>query len=257
MQVLTVANQKGGVGKSTISLNIFGYCVDNNLKSVFIDLDPQGNSSKSLSSAYPDMAKIRSFDLIASEIKTKDIKSKSSIIFNADAKLVEAEKKGDNLGINLQVLAEHYDVCIIDTPPTASYLQIRPLMLSDYVISPIELSSWSYDGSMPFLTMLSNLRKASGTKTPVFLGLLPNRVWVQSPKQKADLETIMTEPKLKQNLLGKGSFYIPIRHAYVESSETGKPVWAFKNKSSARAEGINMKKICDFILKSMNIKTGV
>lgn len=257
MQVLTVANQKGGVGKSTISLNFFGYCENENLKIVFIDLDPQGNSSKSLANAYPDLNKLRSFDLIAGDIKSQNIDTTSNVMFTADAKLVEAEDKGDNLGDSLNYLSNYYDVCIIDTPPTASYLQVRPLMLSDYVVSPIELSSWSYDGSMPFLTMLANLRNMSDTKKPVFLGLLPNRVWVQSPKQREDLKALMTEPGLKKNLLGNGEFFIPMRHAYVESSATGKPVWAFKNKSSARAEGINMKKICSFILKSMNVKVGV
>lgn len=254
MKVITIANQKGGVGKSTVAINLYNYCIEKNLKTLFLDFDPQGNSSKSLSSAYPQFASnISSFELATSQ-NSLTPEEKSSLIFTGNAKLVDTQKMSDMLEKNLQELSSKFDVCVIDTPPTASYLQIRPLMLSDFVLSPIELHTWSYDGSLPFLTMLSNLRQLSTAKKPKFLGLLPNRVWIQSPKQKADLKRLLEEPNLKKNLFGNGQFYIPNRHAYIESSSTGQAVWSFKDKSSARAEGKNIKNICNHVLKSMQVE---
>lgn len=257
MKIITIANQKGGVGKSTIAINFFNYCIENNIKTVFLDLDPQGNSSKSLINAHPSLeARNNSLELITA-CTLNNVEDKHSIVFSGNAKLVEAERKPSNLKENLRTLADDYDVCIIDTPPTAGFLQVSPLMLSDYVLSPIELHNWSYDGSLPFLTMLGNLTRLNKTKKPVFLGLIPNRVWVQSPKQRADLKKLMSDEKLSKNLFGGGEYYIPMRHCYIESGATGNPVWSFKDKSSARKEGVNIKNICNALLKSMNVKEGV
>jgi chromosome partitioning protein len=155
------------------------------------------------------------------------------------------------------LLVDEFDVCIIDTAPTASDLQIIPVIESDYVISPIELQNWSYEGSMPFLNVVANVRKQNkdkkGKDVPKFLGLLPSRVWNQSVPQRADLAKMIGSEGFAKNLLMQGKAIIPNRQCYVLAGNSGLPIWSFKKNSSARAEGVNMKFICRSIVGLMNI----
>ncbi len=72
--------------------------------------------------------------------------------------------------------------------------------------------------------------------------------------KKNDLETFKTNEGFKSNLFMKGEVVIPLREIYIKSTKTGLPVWQFKDNSSARAEGKNIKKICKEILQQMKVE---
>jgi chromosome partitioning protein len=141
---------------------------------------------------------------------------------------------------------------VIDTPPTAGFLQVIAVENSDYVISPLELHNWSYAGLNDFLRLVANLKQKNVNK-PVFLGLLFNRVWNNSPSQKEDLEKFKANESFKSNLFMNGEIVIPLREIYIKATTTGLPVWQFKDNSSARTEGKNIKKFCANILMQMKL----
>ncbi|MFW6503507.1 ParA family protein [Acinetobacter baumannii] len=252
MKIITVANQKGGVGKSTLSMHIGHFAKENNLRVLYVDLDPQGNSGPTLGKQYPNIKP--AFELFQNDFKYTDDKN-DFLIFSSqkDKRLSDLTGDNGNFKKNLSKLDKYFDICVIDTPPTAGFLQVIAVENTDYVISPLELHDWSYAGLTDFLTLVQNLKQKQVDK-PVFLGLLFNRVWKNSTSQKNDLETFKTNEGFKSNLFMKGEVVIPLREIYIKSTKTGLPVWQFKDNSSARAEGKNIKKICKEILQQMKVE---
>lgn len=256
MKTITIANQKGGVGKSTLALHLAHFAHEQGLKVVLVDLDAQGNSSSALIKAFAQN-KTLAFQLFESGFTLNPVAS-GVHVFAGDESLSDIKSNTGVFAENFAKLADYgFDLCIIDTSPTASDIQIIPVFESDYVISPIELQSWSYEGAMPFLNVVANVRKQNkasrGLDRPKFLGLLPSRVWNQSKPQKEDLEKLINNPNFVQNLVLKGKAIIPNRQAYVLAGNTGLPIWSFRKNSSARSEGVNMKNICRSIIGEMNI----
>lgn len=252
MKTLVVANQKGGVGKTTLSMHIALYAKKMGKKVCFIDLDSQGNSSSSLSKNIPQTSEKKASSLFVNGVGTVE---EEFAIYMGDKDLVKIVESGV-FADSLNKLKPHYDVCVIDTAPTASILQVAPLKICDYVLSPIELQAWSYDGTNPFLTMVQNIRRQSTNNKPVFLGLIPNRVVYSSKQQKADMKQFLANENFKNNLFGKGEFLIPNRSAYALAGAEGKAIWEYKNNSQARKEAVNMKKICQTALQTMKVLGG-
>lgn len=252
MKVIAIANQKGGVGKSTLSMHIAHFAKECNKRVLYIDLDPQGNSGLSLSKEYPESLN-ESFKLFQNNFVIPTSNTDFQIFSSKDDKRVSDINSDDGIFIkNLSLLSEHFDICVIDTPPTAGFLQVLAVENADYIISPLELHSWSYAGLNQFLNLVQNLRQQNGNR-PVFLGLLFNRVWKNSTSQKEDLEKFKSNESFKSNLFMNGDVVIPLREIYIKATNTGVPVWKFKDNSSARTEGKNIKKICQNILQQMKI----
>ena len=252
MKIITVANQKGGVGKSTLSMHIAHFAKESNLRVLYVDLDPQGNSGPTLAKQYPD-ALYPAYELFKKDCEHSNSKA-DFLIFSSkdDKRLADLNADQGNFKNNLALFAENFDICVIDTPPTAGFLQVIAVENTDYVISPLELHNWSYAGLSDVLRLVQNLKQKNVNK-PVFLGLLFNRVWNNSPSQKEDLEKFKSNESFKSNLFMNGDVVIPLREIYIKATTTGLPVWQFKDKSSARAEGKNIKKICSAILQQMKL----
>lgn len=255
MKTLTIANQKGGVGKSTLTLHLAHFAHEQGLRVLVVDLDPQGDSSSALLKAFPQShnPSVRLFN--GTEKTNKDLALQ---IYCGTSQLADIQESSASFNANMASFDAEYDLCIIDTAPTASILQIIPVEFSDYVVSPIELQNWSYEGSMPFLNVVANIRERNhathGLDRPKFLGLLPSRVWTQSSLQQADLLKMVGNEGFAKNLVMQGQAVIRNRQAYILAGNTGLPIWHFKKNSSARAEGVNMKFICRSILELMGVE---
>ncbi|RCT89703.1 ParA family protein [Acinetobacter baumannii] len=240
MKIIVVANQKGGVGKSIISIHLayffkeLGYVVN------VVDLDPQGNTSSILSNEFQNF---KASELFTQEIGTLN---QNDRIFVGDIGLSNCQ---DNIDIslfrkNMSQLASlptenQKTICIIDTAPTASTIQIAPLVVADFVVSPIEIDEFSFSGIKNISSTINNVKNQYNPKLN-FLGIIPNRVHGTSPRQKQLLAQLQAN---YGHLLLSKEISLGERQAVRDAIGKRQPVWKLKSKSKAKNEFLDMVKL--------------
>lgn len=234
MKVVVVSNHKGGVGKTAISVHLAQYLEEQAKRVLFIDLDGQGNSSKTLN-AYA--SGVLSSQLFSGEVP--DVVQEQGItLIAADPKLSDLEQapKQQVLSALRRVLPEYgdsFDYCVIDTPPGAGLRVTSALLAAQYVLSPVEMDDYSIDGITQMLQTIFGIKKQYNPEL-AFVGMLPNRLNALSVAQKAALEELLAK---------YAQFMVPAkignRSSIPEALRAGVPVWRLK-KSSAKDAGLEM-----------------
>lgn len=170
--IISIANQKGGVGKSTLAQNINAGLQLEGYNTLIIDLDPQGNLTYSMNG---ESDKGDTVDLINGN--TSDIITRTEqgdmIQYNADLTLIELNNAYHLLNA-LKGIKGAYDIVLIDTAPTLSLLTTNALTASDSVIIPVEASIYSVQG-LGQLSDTINLVKEHSNPSLNILGLVLTR----------------------------------------------------------------------------------
>ena len=167
MRVISVFNQKGGVGKTTTVVNLAAALGFNKKKVLVIDMDPQGNSTSGLGVEDPE---ITIYDVLTHEKEIKDtiIQTKSKnvdlIPANADLcgleiELLSVDKREYLLKEELPKIPENYDFIIIDCPPSLSVLSINSLVSSHSVLIPIQCEYYALEGVSQLMNTVNIIRK--------------------------------------------------------------------------------------------------
>ena len=166
--ILSVANQKGGVGKTTTSINLAAALAQKGLRTLLIDLDPQGNAS--LSFINPDDAERSIYDLLTdpqilpgdvivpSSSENLDIVCAKISLAKADAKLVGEFDSHFRLKDKLAHIRDDYDYIIIDTPPTLGVLTVNALVAATHLLVPIQSSYYALEGTDDLLDTYEKIR---------------------------------------------------------------------------------------------------
>ena len=155
-KVIVFANQKGGVGKTTTTVNIGAYMAQKGKKVLLIDFDPQGNLSSSLGISDTDqsiyeamMGEISVEQAISSSPqKGMDIISSNLNLSGATVELNKVDKK-ESLHIlkkTIEPVKSQYDYILIDCPPSLGVLTINGFIASDYVIIPLQCEYFALEG---------------------------------------------------------------------------------------------------------------
>jgi len=167
--VISIANQKGGVGKTTTSVNICASLAAVKRKCLLVDCDPQGNATTGLGF---DRLSIENglYDLIfgtapEDETITKTILSRMQLI-GATANLVGAEiemhsmdQKETLLRRSLYTLRERYDYIFLDCPPSVGFLTVNALVASDLIIIPLQCEYYALEGLSQLLKTLKAVKR--------------------------------------------------------------------------------------------------
>ena len=168
MMVIAIANQKGGVGKTTTAINLSAAIANSGQKVLLIDLDPQGNSSLS----FLDHANIDQsvYDVLTDSANTPEsIIKETSVpglsILPSRINLAKFESKviGEfdapfRLKDKIEGLTKLYDFILIDTPPTLGLITVNALVASDYVLVPIQPSYFALEGTDDLLETVEKVK---------------------------------------------------------------------------------------------------
>lgn len=148
MKIITIANQKGGVGKTTTAHALGAGLVKRKKKVLFIDIDPQGNLSHTMNigdnlNIYDLLKKTNSIDEVIIKTNKGDIIPSSILLSGAD---MEFTQIGREVLLKNALKKVIYDYIIIDTAPTLGILTINALTASDEVIIPLSADVYSIQG---------------------------------------------------------------------------------------------------------------
>ncbi len=156
-RVLAIANQKGGVGKTTATINLAAFCaVDANLQALIVDLDPQANATTGLgydtrnldATIYDALLHEADLDevILSTMIEGLHILPSSLDLAGAEIELVPALNRERKLKSRISSLKNKYDIILIDCPPSLGLLTINALTAASEVIVPVQTEYFSLEG---------------------------------------------------------------------------------------------------------------
>jgi len=168
-KIISLINQKGGVGKTTTAINIATYLAEAGKAVLLVDLDPQGNASSGLGIDVRNLEKGLYHSLVGGEhprniiMKTEssghDILPSSQDLAGAGIELVHFDNREFKLYDVLRQIRTEYDYIIIDSPPSLGLLTINGLVASDEVLIPVQTEYYALEGLSQLLQTIELVQK--------------------------------------------------------------------------------------------------
>jgi chromosome partitioning protein len=155
-RIIAVANQKGGVGKTTTSVNLSACLAEAGKKVLIVDLDPQGNTTSGLGVDKNSLEKTV-YEVIGGEIEIKDgiieglfenlsLLPANRSLSGAEIELITTERMQYIMKEKMEEIRDEYDFIILDCPPALGMLTVNAMTAADSVIVPIQCEFYALDG---------------------------------------------------------------------------------------------------------------
>ena len=234
--VIAIANQKGGVGKTTTAINLGASLAIAEKRTLIIDIDPQSNATsglgverrESLSTIYDVLIGDRSVDesiLHGLHFPCLDLIPSTRDLVGAEIELVQARQRETILRRALQPIREQYDFVLVDCPPSLGLLTLNALAVSQSVLIPMQCEYYALQGLSHLLKTLKRVKKSINPKLKVegiLLTMYDNRNLLTGQVQ-GQVQKYFSEFLLKT--------IIPRNIRLSEAPSHGKPIVLYASRS--------------------------
>jgi len=176
-KVIAVANQKGGVGKTTTSINVSACLASRGKKVLIIDIDPQGNTTSGIGINKRTIQK-SIYDVLINEELIQDVIIKTDYenlyicpsniqLAGAEIELVAVMSREFRLKNSLEPIRNEYDYIIIDCPPSLGLLTINAFSCADSILVPIQCEYYALEGLSQLTNTIKQVKKALNPKLDI------------------------------------------------------------------------------------------
>lgn len=234
-QIIAVFNQAGGVGKTTLTMNIGYHLSMLNQKVLLVDLDPQA-SLTTFMGVVPETVAKTPYDALINEeslfvlsnVHQMDLAPSNINLSVAEIQLVNLEFREVRLLEAINSLSSNYDFILIDCPPSLGLLSYNALVSSTHVLIPVETHFKAFQGTNLLLQTIAKVRKR-GNRDLQIAGFIPSRYATSNSQDKRTLQAI------KEQYGQIGDVYQPIPRltAFVDATEEQMPLAKYAPKSTA------------------------
>ena len=169
-RIVAVANQKGGVGKTTTAINLGASVASRGYRVLLVDFDPQGNASSGIGYTR-DRIELSIYDALTGEVAMEDVIRPTEIttlfvapattdLVGAEIELIGAERRERYLAEALAPVASGYDYVFIDCPPSLGLLTLNALVAAEGVIIPMQAEYFALEGLSALTATIEKVRAA-------------------------------------------------------------------------------------------------
>ena len=168
-KVVSIANQKGGVGKTTTSINLSTILAKKGKKVLMIDADPQGNASSGVGIERENI-ELSVYDILINDVTMNEVVKKTNVknlsicpsninLAGAEVELVSMMSREHRLKEKIDLVKDDYDFIIIDCPPSLGLITLNAFTASDSVLIPVQCEYYALEGLGQLLNTISLVKK--------------------------------------------------------------------------------------------------